>query len=236
MRHLNRLPAPANPSATWRRGRALLAAGVLGVASLTALSSATASNAAPSTAAADAAHSSAHAHDVIANLFEWNWASVARECTSVLGPKGYGGVQVAPPADSLSRTGPAPVHPWWEVYQPVTYQLNSRMGTEAQFRTMVSTCRGAGVKVYVDAVINHMTGQGDTSYGGVHYSKYAYQGLYTPADFHNNPADCPVAAGNGDQNGTIADFNNVTQVTNCELVGLSDLRTETAVVRDRIAA
>src|SRR5664279_1222245 len=39
------------------------------------------------------------ARDVVANLFEWNWNSVAKECTTVLGPHGYGGVQVAPPQD-----------------------------------------------------------------------------------------------------------------------------------------
>ncbi|PZS13936.1 MAG: alpha-amylase [Pseudonocardiales bacterium] len=178
----------------------------------------------------------AHSHDVIANLWEWNWNSVARECTAVLGPKGYGGVQVAPPQDSLSRSGPSPVHPWWEVYQPVSYHLTSRMGTEAQFKTMVSTCRHAGVKVYVDAVINHMTGQGDVSYGGVHYTKYSYAGLYSPANFHKYPTDCPVPPGPGSQNGEIKDFNNYRQVTTCELVSLSDLRTETTYVRDTIAA
>jgi alpha-amylase len=175
--------------------------------------------------------------DVIANLFEWNWTSVANECTSVLGPAGYGGVQVAPPQDSLSRSGPAPVHPWWEVYQPVDYNLTSRMGNEEQFKTMVATCRKAGVRVYVDAVINHMTGQGDVSYGGVHYSKYSYAGLYTPGDFHSYPANCPVppAPGSADQNGTIQDFNNYLQVTKCELVGLSDLRTESEKVRNTLA-
>src|SRR5438045_9029978 len=34
------------------------------------------------------------------------------------------------------------------------------MGAEAQFAAMVVTCQAAGVKVYVDAVIDHMTGQG----------------------------------------------------------------------------
>ena len=104
---------------------------------------------------------------VTANLFEWNWPSVANECTTVLGPAGYGGVQVAPPQDSVKRQhlgdgSDTVLHPWWEVYQPVDYNLTSRMGTEAQFKAMVKTCRKAGVKVYVDAVINHMTGQGDT--------------------------------------------------------------------------
>src|SRR5262245_14897601 len=131
-------------------------------------------------------------HDVIANLFEWNWTSVANECTTVLGPNGYGGVQVAPPEDSLFKTD-GPVHPWWEVYQPVDYNLTSRRGNEDQFKAMVATCRKAGVKVYVDAVINHMTGQGTVSYGGMHYSHFDYPGVYSSGDFHHTPADCPTA-------------------------------------------
>jgi alpha-amylase len=170
--------------------------------------------------------------NVIANLFEWNWQSVGTECTSVLGPAGYGGVQVSPPADSLSRTGPSPdspeVHPWWEVYQPVDYTLFSRFGTEEQFKTMVATCRRAGVKVYVDAVINHMTGQGTVSYGGVTYQHFSYPD-YGPADFHHTPADCPTAGG-------IDDFNNYLQVTKCELLGLADLRTDAPATRAKIVA
>lgn len=180
--------------------------------------------------------------DVVANLFEWNWASVATECTTQLGPAGYAAVQVAPPQDSVKRTAvgngtPDVVHPWWEVYQPVDYGLTSRMGDEAQFKSMVKTCRAAGVKVIVDAVINHMTGQGNISYGGVTYSKYSYPGLYQPANFHSYPQDCPIApaAGSADREGSIADFNDYTQVFNCELVGLSDLKTNTNAVRAELA-
>jgi alpha-amylase len=179
---------------------------------------------------------------VSANLFEWNWPSVANECTTELGPAGYASVQVAPPQDSVKRTAlgngsDTVLHPWWEVYQPVDYNLTSRMGTEAQFRAMVATCRQAGVKVIVDAVINHMTGQGNTSYGGVTYSKYSYTGLYTPDNFHSYPADCPIPpASSTDREGSIADFNDYTQVFNCELVGLSDLRTQSDYVRDTLAA
>ncbi|MFD0330841.1 hypothetical protein ACFQZC_28220 [Streptacidiphilus monticola] len=55
--------------------------------------------------------SSPNGGDVIANLFEWNWNSVAKECTNVLGPKGYGAVQVAPPQDSIRLNQTS--HPWW---------------------------------------------------------------------------------------------------------------------------
>src|SRR6201999_2904900 len=120
------------------------------------------------------------------------------------------------------------VHPWWEVYQPVDYKLTSRMGDEAQFRSMVSTCRRAGVKVIVDAVINHMADQGTTSYGGVHYTRQNYPD-YTPADFHQKGVDCPTS------DGTIQDFNNYLQVTKCDLVALPDLKTESDKVRATLA-
>lgn len=185
---------------------------------------------------------------VMANLWEWNWNSVARECTDVLGPAGYGGVQVAPPQDSLKRTAlgngsDTVLHPWWEVYQPVRYALTSRMGDEAEFQAMVRTCRRAGVKVYVDAVINHMTGQGNRSYGGVSYSRYNYPGLYDAANFNSYPEDCPIApvppvppGEQQSQNGIIADFNNQRQVFNCDLVNLTDLDTSQREVRRKEAA
>lgn len=175
--------------------------------------------------AAPAAASPSGTHDVIANLFEWNWASVASECSNVLGPEGYGAVQVAPPEDSLSTSG----HPWWEVYQPATYNLTSRMGSRSQFTSMVQTCHAAGVKVYADAVINHMTGQGSTSYGGASFSKFNYPGYYSSADFHYYPGDCP------ESDNQIHDWNSFTEVTKCELSDLSDLRTESDYVRGEIA-
>jgi alpha-amylase len=102
------------------------------------------------------------------------------------------------------------------------------MGNEDQFKTMVTRCRQAGVKVYVDAVINHMTGQGHTSYGRVDYKPYDYPD-YDPDDFHFKVGECP----SGD--GGIQDFNNKLQVFKCNLVGLEDLRTETDEVQAQLA-
>ena len=123
------------------------------------------------------------------------------------------------------------LHPWWEVYQAVDYGLTSRMGDEQQFRTMVTACRKAGVKVYVDAVINHTTGQGSTSYGGVGYQPYTYdEAGYVPGDFHVKAGACPSS------DGGIQDYNSRSQVWNCNLVGLEDLRTETPKVQRTLAA
>lgn len=167
--------------------------------------------------------------DVIANLFTWNWPSVSAECTNVLGPAGYGGVQVSPPQDSTKLSG---THAWWEIYQPAAYDLTGRMGSRAQFSSMVSACHAAGVKVYADAVINHMTGQGATSYGGRSFSKYVYSGTYSAADFHYYPSAC----GNPDNTIHDGDYTgSANNVQRCELVGLSDLDTGASYVRARIA-
>jgi alpha-amylase len=168
--------------------------------------------------------------DVIANLFAWNWPSVAAECTGVLGPAGYGGVQVSPPQDSLKRSG---THSWWELYQPAAYDVNGRLGTRAQFASMVQACHAAGVEVYADAVINHMTGQGSTSYGGRSFTKYDYPGTYSGADFHYHPGAC----GNPDNLIHGGDYTgSANNVQLCELVGLADLDTGAEYVRSRIAA
>ncbi|MEY9949317.1 carbohydrate-binding module family 20 domain-containing protein [Kitasatospora sp. GAS1066B] len=180
------------------------------------------------------AHAAANPNggDVIANLFEWNWSSVANECTTVLGPKGYGAVQVAPPEDSIRLAGST--HAWWDVYQPVAYDLNSRMGTEAQFAQMVTACHNAGVKVYADAVLNHTAGANQTStdsYGGASFNPatFTYTNVpYDSSDFHFSPP-CP----NADL--SISDWNNVQQVQECELSSLSDLYTEKDDVRAKLA-
>jgi alpha-amylase len=175
--------------------------------------------------------------DVTANLWEWNWNSIAQACTQQLGPAGYGAVQVAPPEESISLPSSSDgAHPWWEVYQPVAYDLTSRMGTRAQFASMVTACHNAGVRVYADAVINHTAGDANTftsGYGGSTFSPsgYSYPAIpYSYDDFHHpNDGYCP------DSDGQIDDYNNVAEVQNCELVGLSDLKTQSSTVRSKIA-
>ncbi|HET7234689.1 MAG TPA: alpha-amylase family protein [Longimicrobium sp.] len=160
------------------------------------------------------------AGDVFVHLFEWRWVDVARECEAVLGPAGYAAVQVSPPQEhSVQASGT-----WSERYQPVSYTVErSRSGTGAEFRAMVARCGAAGVGVYVDAVINHMTNVPSPGVGsnGTAYSKYSYPGLYAPADFH---APC-----------TVSDYASAANVQDCELYGLPDLDTGSPTVRGKIA-
>ncbi|MGC9409782.1 alpha-amylase [Streptomyces sp. DZ1-3] len=156
------------------------------------------------------------AKDVTAVLFEWNFASVAKECTSTLGPAGYGYVQVSPPAEHIQGGQ------WWTSYQPVSYKIAGRLGDRTAFKNMVDTCHAAGVKVVADAVVNHMSAGAGTGTGGSAYTKYDYPGLYSSPDLD----DCRSQIGN---------YQDRYNVQHCELVGLADLDTGEDYVRGRIA-
>ena len=92
---------------------------------------------------------------VMIHLFEWKWTDIAAECERFLGPKGYAGVQVSPPNEHAVISNSQ--YPWYQRYQPVSYKLVSRSGNEQEFINMVNRCNAVGVRIYVDAIINHMT-------------------------------------------------------------------------------
>ncbi|CAF1599094.1 unnamed protein product, partial [Didymodactylos carnosus] len=123
-------------------------------------------------------------------------------------------------------------------YQPVSYKLEGRGGTREQLRDLIQTCRGFGVRVYIDAVLNHFTGAGNdmnnhrnpTNGGTECYNantgkapSQEFPGAALgPEDFHcdrplNSWADLPI-------------------LNNGWLVGLTDLDTSRETVRERQAA
>lgn len=79
--------------------------------------------------------------DVIIQMFQWSWNSIASECTSFIGPAGYGYVQVSPAQEHIQGAQ------WWTDYQPVSYIIQSKRGTRAQYAAMIQTCHAAGVGV-----------------------------------------------------------------------------------------
>ncbi|XP_014482301.1 PREDICTED: alpha-amylase A [Dinoponera quadriceps] len=161
-------------------------------------------------------------HNVIVHLFEWKWLDIAKECEEFLGPIGYGGVQVSPIQENVI----IPSRPWWERYQPMSYKFETRSGTKAQFKEMVARCNRAGVRVYVDAVFNHMTGDFEPALGtggstADTRNRLYYNVPYSSQDFHNPPCN-------------VNNYNDPVNVRNCELVGLHDLNQTSENVRDTI--
>ena len=155
------------------------------------------------------------------HLFEWTWPSIARECEEFLAPAGYTAVQVSPPQEHAE--GPQ----WYTRYQPVSYQLISRGGSREEFVDMVERCNAVGVGIYVDAVINHMTGvRSGIGVAGSPYGEYDYPGLYTYDDFNHCGRN---------ENDDIVNFDDIWEVQHCELVNLADLRTDKPDVRAKLA-
>lgn len=152
-------------------------------------------------------------------LFMWNFISISAEC-EYLGDIGIDWVLVAPPQEHIQGDQ------WWVGYQPVSYQLESQLGTKVEFESMIKTCADNGVEIYADAVINHMTGSSEgQGIAGTSYAKYEYGDLYTRSDFHA----CEQTL-----DSQIADWSSIDQVQECELLNLADLKTEDETVQAKI--
>lgn len=163
------------------------------------------------------------APDAGIQLFQLPWTAIADECEQTLGPNGFAWVLTSPPNEHIVRDE------WWASYQPVSYEVESRLGTRDEFADMVERCDEAGVAIIADAVNNHMTGQDDPGVGwaGSPYEHYEYPGIYTYDDFHH----CGLTAADD-----IQDYDDRDQVQTCELVNLADLDTSRENVRATIGA
>lgn len=145
--------------------------------------------------------------------------SIASEC-EFLGQAGIDWVLTSPPQEHIAGGA------WWTVYQPVSYQIEGRLGNRDQFAQMVQDCNSHGVDVIADAVINHMTAQDSgTGSAGTEFTKYEYPGLYQREDFHN----CNLTPSDEIQN-----YKDLSQVQTCELLGLSDLDQKSPKVQNQI--
>jgi alpha-amylase len=133
------------------------------------------------------------------------------------------------------------------------------MGTRAELRDMIKTCRAAGVRVYSDAVTNHMTGGGNDVWashrngcGGscCYWGPKQSTGTspFFTQDFDwlrsNNTGlapgmEYPAAtwiATDFHCERSLSSWTDPFILNNGWLVGLSDLDTESEYVRDRLAA
>lgn len=155
----------------------------------------------------------------IVHLFEWPFAAVAAECELFLAPAGFAAVQVSP----VNENAVVAQRPWWERYQPVSYQLVTRSGDERALRSMVERCNRAGVRVYVDVVLNHMAAGAGIVHGTAGSEADVPARKY-PAVPYTRDAFHPSCA--------IHNYQDAAEVRNCELVGLPDLNSSVVAVRD----
>ncbi|MBQ6625894.1 MAG: hypothetical protein IIX27_01220 [Ruminococcus sp.] len=128
----------------------------------------------------------------IIQAWNWSYANIEKNLTK-LAEQGFTTIQVSPPNELKMPTkgvkvcepavgGIAP-NGWWMFYQPAGFQLNestdNALGTKAEFVQMCEKAHDLGLKIIVDAVINHMGTDDD------HVGKYTNDSL-DPMD-HVNP-------------------------------------------------
>ena len=173
---------------------------------------------------------------------------------------GYMAVKVFPVGEHIltyDTVEDGELNPWWFIYQPVSYRLSSRGGTKKQFKNMINTCRRLGVRVYADAVINHMSGNGNDMYPDhrnnagscVHWGPKAGSAgspWYTPGwQFENNPFTgkrpglefpaVPYTPSDFHCERSLNSWTDPDILNRGWLTGLTDLNTEKEYVQQRIA-
>lgn len=154
---------------------------------------------------------------VIVHPFQWTYDNIARECTEYLGPAGFDGVQISSPAEHVNRRDV-----WWAIYQPINFKSFTTMsGNEKQLKNMIKACNNAGVKVFVDAVLNQRGSGSGTGIGGSYYSDSNYPDGFTYEDFHTGCA--------------INTYTDANQVRYCALSGMPDTATDRDSTQNKIA-
>lgn len=117
-----------------------------------------------------------------------------------------GGMQIQDKDDSINKGK------WYYHYQPTDYIIgNYQMGTEEEFREMCKEADKYGIKVIVDAVVNHMSGDMSVLSENV-------TGMDNP--FHTL--------------GDVNDYSSRKEVTQGKLLGLTDLNTQNEEIQQYI--
>lgn len=105
----------------------------------------------------------------------------------------------------------------------MSYKINSRSGDENDFADMTRRCNAVGIRIYPDAVINHMSASSGLGVSGSKADRnlYSFSGVpYSRLDFN---APCGIN-----------DYQNANEVRNCNLNNLADLNQGVDWVRQKI--
>lgn len=98
----------------------------------------------------------------ILQCFNWSFDNIKKNMKTIA-EQGFTAVQTSPiQVAKESTAGKTAKGSWWVLYQPVDFAIEtnahgtSALGTTSQFKAMCDEAHKYGVKVVVDAVLNHM--------------------------------------------------------------------------------
>ena len=87
----------------------------------------------------------------IISCFNWNLNDISKNC-KLIHDQGFDAVQINP-IQPLKEDG---VKEWWMSYQPIDFKIGNVFGTQEDLIDLCNKCNDIGLRVYADAVINHM--------------------------------------------------------------------------------
>ena len=159
--------------------------------------------------------------DVQVIAFQQTWNTIAQECKDTYGPEGVGYVEVSPPQESIKGSS------WSTSYQPVSYKLDSKLGTEAEFKNMITVCKAQGVGIIADVVMNNTASPDNKgTFTGTNGSEYTPDAGSFPGFATSTYPDGLTAADFHTCTKQIADYKNQEEVQQCRLLGMLDFDSE----------
>ncbi len=99
----------------------------------------------------------------------WNWSyNGIKNNMAKIAEQGFTAIQTNPIQTIKESTqGKTMQGSWWVYYQPSNFSIDTSsqnaLGTKAEFKAMCEEAHKYGVKVVVDAVLNHMANKGDNT-------------------------------------------------------------------------
>ncbi len=99
----------------------------------------------------------------------WNWSyNGIKNNMAKIAEQGFTAIQTSPIQTIKESTQSKTMSgSWWVYYQPSNFTIDTSsqnaLGTKSEFKAMCETAHQYGVKVIVDAVLNHMANAGDNT-------------------------------------------------------------------------
>lgn len=137
----------------------------------------------------------------ILHCFNWKYNDIKNELKSIA-EAGFTAVQTSPaqPGDTSGK--------WYWLYQPTGFYINyNDLGSRSDLQNLCTEAKKYGIKVVVDIVANHLTGDHGKIQNDLKDGKY----------WHNR--------------GKVSNWDDRSQVTQCNIGDYADLKTEDSYVQ-----
>jgi len=158
-------------------------------------------------------HANSIEHGTILHAFCWSFNTIKEKLPEIK-KAGYTAVQTSPIQTCLvGNNGSKNLKNWYFHYQPINEIGNYQLGSEDEFKSLCATAKQYGIKIIVDAVLNHMTSNWNAIDPSLRNTDY----------FHSDTTG-------------ITNWNDRYQVTQKSLLGLNDINTQHSTIQQKVLA